>query len=136
MNTRVDRARELELACRAAREAGWLPARVDVACTFYERLIGLRHAGRRRRLAADPCVLAFPRCKSVHTWTMRLPIDIAFYDADGRIVDCFVCTGPRRVLTCADAWGVLERVSPAARPLARGEPDFQKSFAFSLDRSF
>ena len=33
--------------------------------------------------------LLFPHCRSVHTWFMRVPIDLAFVDASRRVVKVF-----------------------------------------------
>ena len=58
---------------------------VPVATGFRSRLLGLALLGRER---AGPGLL-IPRCRSVHTFGMRFPIDIVFLgraDADGRRV--------------------------------------------------
>lgn len=51
-----------------------------VASSPLLRLRGL--AGRR----PDSTVMVFPRCRDVHTLTMRHPLDVAFLDRRGRVV--------------------------------------------------
>ncbi len=104
---------------RALRALGWEPARLLVAESFLQRLVGMLaldlcegakpvDAGPSARL---PVVMAFPRCSSVHTCFMRSPIDVAFIDRDGRVLS--VCQGvpPWRIRSCRGAASVLERLS-------------------------
>lgn len=96
---------------RACRELGW-EGSVCVARAFFERLTGfltmspVDDAGTLR-------ILVFPSCQSVHTWFMRGPLDIAFADREGRVLDCQKAVAPGRVLACPGAYLALER--PAAR---------------------
>lgn len=96
---------------RACRELGW-EGSVCVARAFFERLTGF--------LAMPPVddagtlrILVFPSCQSVHTWFMRGPLDIAFADREGRVLDCQEAVAPGRILACPGAHLALER--PAAR---------------------
>lgn len=57
-------------------------------------------------------VMAFPGCRSVHTWGMRCPLDVAFADREGRVLARYDAVPPGRILFCPDAHGVLEM--PAA----------------------
>ena len=67
--------------------------------------------------APDPSMaMAFPRCRSVHTWFMAYPLDIAFIDEEGEVVEIHCGVKPCRTLGCRGAWGVIERVS---RPLGQ-----------------
>lgn len=104
---------------RALRALGWEPARLLVAESFLQRLVGMLaldscegakpvDAGPSAR---PPVVMAFPRCSSVHTCFMRSPIDVAFIDRDGRVLS--VCQGvpPWRIRACRGAASVLERLS-------------------------
>lgn len=68
--------------------------RVHVARTFRERLVGW--AGRRA-IAADE-VLLFPRCRSVHTFGMRVPIDIIMIDAEQRVIAVHTQVRPFRIV--------------------------------------
>jgi len=58
--------------------------RVEHAETFAARLVGL--AGRKR--IPDGYALVFPRCKSIHTCFMRVPIDAAYIDCAGAVLAC------------------------------------------------
>ena len=85
---------------------------------------GLRLAlarGNRIRLCGlaflDPIppdrALLFERCRSVHTWGMRFPLDLVWLDADGRVVRLDRDVGRRRVRTCLRAAGVVEAAAGA-----------------------
>jgi uncharacterized membrane protein (UPF0127 family) len=60
-----------------------------------------------------PCdeALLIPRCRSVHTFTMRFPLDLIWLDGEGRVVRVDVGVPPRRVRTCLRARAVLELAS-------------------------
>ena len=109
----ADAARVEEACRRAMADLGWAPARLVVARTFPERLVGMRGraAGAGR---GHGVVLAFPDCSSVHTWGMRRPLDIAFADADGEVLLLREGVAPCRVLWCRGARIALERASPGA----------------------
>ena len=53
-----------------------------VAETFWERVRGL--LGRKNLAPGEGLVI--PRCRSVHMWGMRFPIDVVFLDRSSRIV--------------------------------------------------
>ena len=91
---------------RAMRSLGWEGARLLLAQTFPMRLRGM--IGRAPDLSM---AMAFPRCRSVHTWFMAYPLDIAFIDDEGEVVEVYRGVGPCRTLACRNAWGVLERAS-------------------------
>ncbi len=85
------------------RELG--PAlRVVEAATRKSRLRGL--AG----LDALPAEvgLHIPRCRSVHTFTMRFPLDLVWLGKDGQTVRVDHAVDPRRLRTCLRARSVLE----------------------------
>lgn len=108
---------------RALRALGWEPARLLVAESFLQRLVGMLALDPRegaKPTGAGPgtgpsarlsVVMAFPRCSSVHTCFMRSPIDVAFIDREGHVLS--VCQGvpPWRIRTCRGAASVLERLS-------------------------
>ncbi|WP_304425803.1 DUF192 domain-containing protein [uncultured Adlercreutzia sp.] len=71
------------------------------------RLRGL--AGR----APDATTLVFPRCRDVHTITMRHRLDIAFLDRRGRVLGVHRQVPPGRRLRNRKARAVVERF---ARP--------------------
>ena len=97
---------------RALEGLGWRAGEVLVAERFGDRLLGflcrapVSPAGARR-------VLVFPHCRSLHTWFMRFPLDIAFADAHGNALAVYRRVGPWRVCSCASAAFALER--PALR---------------------
>jgi len=74
-------------------------SRVAVVDSWWHRLRGL--------LARPPIQkgegLLLLECGSVHTVGMRYPIDVAFLDAEGRIVRCIRRLGPWRIGLGGDA---------------------------------
>ena len=60
--------------------------------------------------------MVFPRCRDVHTLTMRHPLDVAFLDRRGRVVAVHRLVLPGARLRCGRAWAVVERF---ARPAPR-----------------
>jgi uncharacterized protein len=52
--------------------------------------------------------LLIPRCRSIHTFGMRFPLDVLFLDARGRVVRLARSVPPRRVVSCAAARCVVE----------------------------
>ena len=78
-----------------------------LAGRFSARMKGLL----RSRPGPEGSVLLLMPCRSVHTFGMRYPIDIAFVGADGAVVESFRNVTPRRHLECRRAVGVLERFS-------------------------
>ncbi len=82
-----------------------------VARGFGERLIGLAWSRRPRALA-----LLIPRCRSVHTFGMRFPLDLYWLDAGGQVVRVDRGVPPWRISRCGRARAVIEMPSPASRP--------------------
>ena len=80
---------------------------VHEATTFASRLLGL---ALLRDLPSGHALL-IPDCRSVHTFGMRFPIDLAFLDERGRTIRVEQSVGRRRVLVCRGAFAVIE--SPA-----------------------
>ena len=117
------------LACWSMRRTTLIDPRgvawsIDVPETWRERIRGLR------RIAdiAPYHGMLFQRCRSVHTFGMRFEIEVAFLDAEDRVI--VVRRGPpgrllvdlraRRVLECAP-WSGL-RPGDVLRPApASGE---------------
>lgn len=77
---------------------------VHEASTLTARLLGLAFL---RRIPPGHALL-IPDCRSVHTFGMRFPIDVAFLDERGRAIRVERAVGPRRVLACRGAFAVLE----------------------------
>lgn len=97
-----------------AEEAVRLASRVEVADAFLPRTLGLMG----RTLAGDEGLYLVP-CASIHTFFMRMPIDAAFLDGEGRIAALFHSLPPWRATRWVPgARGVLEL--PAGTLAARG----------------
>jgi uncharacterized membrane protein (UPF0127 family) len=65
--------------------------------------------------------LLIPRCRSVHTFGMRFPIDIVFFDRAGAVVRIVREAPPRRAFSARGAHGVLEAsAGQAGRFIAAG----------------
>lgn len=79
--------------------------RVTEARSLRERTLGLIG-----RCAIDPDeAMLFDRCSSIHTWFMRVPIDVVFLDAAGRVIRALSHVRPwRPLVACAGASAVLE----------------------------
>lgn len=100
---------------RALNRLGWTPAEFVVAESFAVRLRGM--LGRRPIAAGGlPLVMAFPRCSSVHTCFMAYPIDIAFIDCSGNVLERYENVCPWRMRSCPGAWAALERPSIIVSP--------------------
>ena len=52
--------------------------------------------------------LHIPKCRSVHTFTMRFPLDLVWLGKDGRPVRVDRDVPPRRLRTCLAARSVVE----------------------------
>jgi uncharacterized protein len=68
--------------------------------------------------------LHIPRCRSVHTFTMRFPLDLVWLGRDGQVVRVDRAVPPRRFKACLSARSVVEVNAGAADEfLARGLAD-------------
>lgn len=88
-------------AARMPGRAERMGFRLLETCT--ERLRGLLGT------TADAVGVALPKCSSIHTFGMRYRLDVAFLDADGRVVGAWTGVPPGRLLTRRGASLVLER---------------------------
>jgi hypothetical protein len=95
-----------------------------VARSPLARLLGL---ALRRRPPVHALLL--PRCRSVHTFGMRFPLDLIWPDRNGRVLRVDEAVPPWRVRSCRDAAAVLE----AGRMPAMAEPQRSNRFAMALD---
>jgi uncharacterized membrane protein (UPF0127 family) len=93
--------RRLQRLPRRVLEDGLL---VHEATTVGARLLGLAFL---RELPHGHALL-IPDCRSVHTFGMRFPIDVAFLDEAGEMLRVERTVPPRRVLFCRGAFAVLE----------------------------
>ena len=83
-----------------------------VAQSFWARLRGLAFAPP----PSEP--LLIPRCRSVHTFGMRYPLDLYWLDGDCNLVRLDEDVPPRRFASCREASAVLEVPSPRTPPTA------------------
>ena len=81
---------------------------VPLATSRRSRLLGLALISRDR---AGPGLL-LPRCRSVHTFGMRFPLDLFFLDADQRVVEIRRDVPAWTVVRSPEACAVLEIPSP------------------------
>jgi uncharacterized membrane protein (UPF0127 family) len=81
---------------------------VPVAATPFSRLLGLALLSRDRARTG----LLIPRCRSVHTFGMRFPLDLLFIDGDQRVIELRRAVPPGRFIRCSGAMAVLELPSP------------------------
>lgn len=98
---------------------------MTAACPRLDGLPGRELAGGRRvyeatsrtarmrglaRLDAMPATAALhiPRCRSVHTFTMRFALDLIWLDKGGEVARVDRDVPPRRLRTCLRARSVIE----------------------------
>ena len=93
---------------RGLERAELLGVQVPVASTHPSRLLGLALLARRR--AGEG--LLIPRCRRVHTFGMRFPLDVLFLDDEERVLALRRAVPPGRVIRCPGAMAVLELPSP------------------------
>lgn len=62
------------------------------------------------RLDALPAgsALQIPNCRSVHTFTMRFPLDLVWLGSDGEVIRVDRAVPGRRLRTCLRARSVIE----------------------------
>lgn len=90
-----------------------------LALTLPERLRGL--IGRAPAWLGPQGALVIAPCRSIHTLHLRRAIDVAFIDAQGRVLLSREGVPPNRVLSCPRAHAVMERFTPTELPgLAEG----------------
>jgi uncharacterized membrane protein (UPF0127 family) len=95
---------------------------MDTTITVARGVLGrLRGLLGRRSLGAGEA-LHLVRCRSVHTFGMRFPLDLVWLDGLGEVVRVDRSVGPWRVRSCRRARSVLEcRGGSADAFLAAGE---------------
>lgn len=90
-----------------------------VATSPLARLRGMAHR------PPDHTVMVFPRCRDVHTLTMKHPLDIAFVDRRGLVVEVHRLVLPGVRLRHRRATAVVER-------FARSDPWFERGDLIEL----
>jgi uncharacterized protein len=127
-------AEEAEAAAVAASSASAEPR---AACPRLDGLPGrdlpggLRLAEARTRPARmkglarldampEQMALHIPRCRSVHTFTMRFPLDLIWLSGDGEPVRVDRAVAPRRLKFCFKARSVVEANAGAGDAFAAG----------------
>jgi hypothetical protein len=105
---------------------------LEIAATYWSRLKGLQF---RRRLTKGRALLIVP-CPSIHTFCLRFPLDVAFLNNTGQVVEVRHGLSPWRIaiprwpahaVIEAEAGWLMLRVgeslriaeSPGAPPLSR-----------------
>jgi uncharacterized membrane protein (UPF0127 family) len=78
--------------------------RVAEARTRAEKMLGLARLDAMPREVA----LHIPKCRSVHTFTMRFALDLIWLGRDGQVVRVDAAVAPRRLKTCLRARSVVE----------------------------
>lgn len=73
------------------------------ASSFLSRWRGLHGVPR---LSANDALIIRP-CKAIHTFGMKYAIDVAFMNAEGRVIK-LATLAPGNVSWCAGAWQVVE----------------------------
>jgi len=95
----------------AAHRLGGLPRRELSAGRWVaeadSRAARMRGLARLDALPAQ-AGLHLPRCRSVHTFTMRFALDLLWLGRDGRVVRVDRAVPPRRLRTCLRARSVVE----------------------------
>jgi uncharacterized membrane protein (UPF0127 family) len=74
------------------------------------------------KLDAMPGTLALhiPRCRSVHTFTMRFPLDLIWLSGDGEVVRVDRAVVPRRLKFCFRGRSVVETNAGAGDAFVAG----------------
>lgn len=76
---------------------------LTIATGFLDRARGLMRGG-----FGEGELLIAP-CRDIHTFGLRRPIDVAFIDAQGRVLESRRDFAPRGRLKCPSACAVVER---------------------------
>lgn len=67
------------------------------------------------------CVLLIAPCASIHTFGMGFSLDIAFFDARGKVLQTKRGITPGQIRKCPGAYGVLERRAADSKWFIPGE---------------
>jgi uncharacterized membrane protein (UPF0127 family) len=86
------------------RRVNLLGRELAIAETVVSRLLGLALLDRAE--AGEG--LLIPRCRAVHTFGMRFPLDLIFLDRAARVIQLRRRIPRRRFVACASADSVIE----------------------------
>ncbi len=86
---------------------------LHICRTAQERMRGLLG----RDAIGDAEGMWFPRCRLIHTFGMRFPIDLVYLNRSHKVRKVVEGLRPRRLSTCPLAQSVIELKSGAARRL-------------------
>ena len=89
---------------------GLKPAR---AIGFVQRTRGLAW----KQQVPPGYALQIDRCRAVHTFGMRFPLDLLWLDGEERVVRVDYCVPPRRLRSCKQARSVVEVTAGEGRDL-------------------
>lgn len=106
-------------AVKVVREGKTLFESVPIAEAMIDRMIGLMF----KKEAVVPTGLFIEPCKSIHTFFMKFPLDVAFINSKGKVVKVIFAMKPWRLTrTYFTASSVLEvRAGLLPRDLAQGD---------------
>ncbi len=77
------------------------------AVSYWDRVRGLK--SHRFKDMGEGEVLCLAPCRSIHTFGMRGPLDVAFLNRDGLVVSSYRNVMPNRILSSPDSCLALER---------------------------
>jgi uncharacterized membrane protein (UPF0127 family) len=101
---------------------------IRIARNFTERARGL--------LFAEPLpaghFLYIPSCRAVHTFGMRYPLTVIFFDQGNHVLRVYQKVKPWRIISCLSAWAVCETTW---RPQTRNDAIDVTRLEFALTRS-
>ena len=81
--------------------------KIVLATSMWSRIVGLLKTSR----CTNGEVLMLAPCKSIHTFGMRTPLDLAFLNEEARVLKSQRNVPPNKMHSCAKAVAVLERRS-------------------------
>lgn len=77
---------------------------VHIAAGFMDRFLGLMG----KTSVPGSGAMYFPSCNSIHTYFMKIPIDVIMLDSKGRVVFMRENMGPWRMAMCSKAKDTME----------------------------
>jgi uncharacterized membrane protein (UPF0127 family) len=94
-------------------EAGWLLVNDRTRAVLARRVVAAVDSAARRKgllgrdTLADEALVIAP-CNAIHTWFMRITIDVVYADREGRIVKCSPSVRPWRLSGTLRAFAAIE----------------------------